>query len=110
LQEVLSNIGGNVLGLQIPSVIPQGCLPAIWQQTYLSNFINVLATGYGNGVGDSAFVPTTTVFSLIDEVVEPQGASGFEAASSYLNNASNIFIQGNGGYPLITSVLVNDLL
>lgn len=39
----------------------------------------------------------TTVFGLTDEVVEFQGVTGFENASGYLLNASNISIQGNGG-------------
>jgi hypothetical protein len=69
----------------------------------------VLATDYGNGAGDSAFVLTTTVFSLTDEIVEPQGATGFEAASGYLKNASNILIQGNGGCPLVASTLISGL-
>lgn len=66
-------------------------------------------TDYGNGAGDSAFVPTTTVFSFTDEIVQPQGITGFEAASGYMKNASNIFIQGNGGCPLVTSTLISGL-
>jgi len=108
-EEVLSNLGGNLLNLHLLAVIPQGCLPSIWQQVYFSNFVNVLATDYGNGVGDSAFVPTTTVFSLTDEVVEPQGATGFESASGYLKNASNILIQGNGGCPIVEPTVLSGL-
>jgi hypothetical protein len=46
---------------------------------------------------------------LTDEVVEPQGATGFEAASGYFKNASNIFIQGNGGCPIVTSTAISGL-
>lgn len=109
LEEVLSNVGGNLLDLHLPTVLPQGCLPSIWQQTYSSNFAKTLATDYGNGAGDSAFVPTTTVFSITDEVVQPQGATGFEDASGYLKNASNILIQGNGGCPIVASTLISGL-
>ncbi|CZR66128.1 uncharacterized protein PAC_16029 [Phialocephala subalpina] len=73
------------------------------------NFATTLATDYGNVAGNSAFVPTTTVFSLTDEVVKPQGATGFENASGYLLNASNIYIQGNGGCPVAPAVLVDRL-
>lgn len=109
LEEILANYGGNLLNLQIPSTIPQGCLAAVWQQNYFSNFVNTLATNYGNGAGDVAFVPTTTVFSLLDEVVQPQGATGFENASGFLKNASNIFIQGNGGCSLLNATLTAGL-
>lgn len=111
LGEVLTNYGGNLGNLEIPSIIPQGCLPAIWQQVYFSNFVNTLATDYGKGAGDTAFVPTTTVFSLTDEIVEPQGATGFESASGYLKGslASNIYIQGNGGCSVIGTTLTDGL-
>lgn len=111
LNEVLSNYADNLANLELPTVIPQGCLPSIWQQVYFSNFVNVLATDYGMGAGDTAFVPTTTVFSLTDEVVEPQGATGFESASGYLKGemASNILIQGNGGCPVVASTVISGL-
>lgn len=109
LAEVLAN-GQNLLTL-MPAVLPQGCLPAIWQQVYFSNFVNTLAQDFGNGAGDVAFVPTTTVLSITDEVVQPQGATGFENASGFLKgvNASNIFIQGNGGCPIVPAVLISGL-
>lgn len=109
LQSILANYAGNILNLQVPSVIPSGCLPSVWQQTYFSNFVNTLATDYGNGAGDVAFVPSTTVFSITDEVVQPQGATGFENASGFLKNASNIFIQGNGGCSFVNATLTAGL-
>ncbi|KAH7382078.1 hypothetical protein BKA64DRAFT_583833 [Cadophora sp. MPI-SDFR-AT-0126] len=44
------------------------CSPAIWQQKRNSNFT---ATLMSNG-GDSAYVPTTSIYSSTDEVVQPQ--------------------------------------
>lgn len=44
------------------------CAPAIWQQKRNSNFTTTLLS---NG-GDSAYVPTTSIYSSTDEVVQPQ--------------------------------------
>ncbi|PVH74676.1 alpha/beta-hydrolase [Cadophora sp. DSE1049] len=44
------------------------CSPAIWQQKRNSNFTTTLMS---NG-GDSAYVPTTSIYSRTDEVVQPQ--------------------------------------
>ncbi|KAK6600240.1 hypothetical protein H4I96_07566 [Botrytis cinerea] len=68
------------------------CTPSVLQQQYQSNFVNQLRSNNG----DSAYVPTTTVYSLTDEIVQPQIGT---AASGFLNDArgvgaSNTFLQG----------------
>jgi hypothetical protein len=52
-----------------------GCPPALLQQNYTSNFVETLRS-HG---GDSAYVPTTTIFSTTDQVVMPQ--EGFNASA-----------------------------
>ena len=71
------------------SIIPTGCLPSVSQQQYYSNLIKALRAN--NGARN--FVPTTSVYSLTDEVVQPQGATGDQNASGYVDGGSDILIQ-----------------
>jgi hypothetical protein len=79
---------GSTLYLPCPGFPSPLCTPAMKQQGYASTLI---ATLRANG-GDSAYVPTTTLYSDFDEVVEPQSGTG---ATSYLSNAHGAGVTNN---------------
>lgn len=73
---------GTVFANALCAALP--CDPSVLQQEYTSNFITTLRS---NG-GDSAYVPTTNVFSgFFDEIVEPQQ---IPIASGELNDARSV--------------------
>ncbi|GAO47542.1 alpha/beta-hydrolase [Saitoella complicata NRRL Y-17804] len=89
------------------------CDPAIIQQEYSSKFVQTLR----EGGGDSAYVPTTTLYSIYDEIVQP--TSGTDA-SAYLKSsgfaqASNNEVQSlcpgrpAGGFYTHEGVLYNPI-
>nr|POE87436.1 isoform 2 of meiotic recombination protein spo11 [Quercus suber] len=71
--------------LLCPGFTTPGCTPAIAQQNYNSTFIRTLR----NNGGDSAFVPTTNIYTIFDEIVEDPNASGA------LNDARGVGVTNN---------------
>ena len=83
------DIHGTVLAYALCPGFPQiPCDPAILQQTYNSNFITTLRA---NG-GDSAYVPTTSIYSITDEIVQPQSNPN---ASAFYNDARAVGVTNN---------------
>ncbi|KAI1080593.1 hypothetical protein F5B20DRAFT_539846 [Whalleya microplaca] len=96
---------------EILGLVPQP--PAWLQATYDSAFVAALRAGGG----DSAFVPTTVVYSATDQVVQPQRGPG---ASSPLADAWGVGVSNNliqdvcpgwpaGGFYTHEGMLVNPL-
>jgi hypothetical protein len=80
---ISGDFNGSVLTLPCPGFPTITCTPAIIQQAATLSFIAAIRT---NG-GDSAYVPTTSVYSGIDEVVEPQMGTG---ASAYIKDERKV--------------------
>ncbi|KAI7040771.1 alpha/beta-hydrolase [Hortaea werneckii] len=81
---ISSDHHGTILAqLLCPGFETPDCTPAIAQQNYNSTFI---ATLRNNG-GDSAYVPTTNIYSIFDEIVQPQQDPN---ASGSLNDARGV--------------------
>ena len=90
-RSVVSNfipISGDLHGTQLAYFICPGfprnpCPPSVIQQEYNSRFIATLR----NAGGSSAYVPTTSVYSAFDEIVQPQEGAG---ASAYTLDAGKV--------------------
>ncbi|KAF2763850.1 alpha/beta-hydrolase [Teratosphaeria nubilosa] len=101
--------------LLCPGYATLGCTPAIAQQNYNSTFIRTLR----NTGGDSAFVPTTNVYSIFDQIVEPQqnpDASGSlgdardeGVSNTELQTACTAVLPGGESYNTHEGVLYNAL-
>ncbi|KAH7031463.1 uncharacterized protein B0I36DRAFT_363152 [Microdochium trichocladiopsis] len=68
--------GSAIIEAMCPSLGLLSCTPSLSQQTYTSNFIQSFRQRSA-----AAFVPTTTIYTATDEIVQPQHGTG---ASGYL--------------------------
>jgi hypothetical protein len=81
---------GSTLAYNVCPIFPKlPCAPAIAQQVYESNFITTLRK---NG-GDSAYMPTTVIYSLTDTFAQPK--FGGTLATSYLLDERNVGVTNN---------------
>ncbi|KAI5362765.1 putative alpha/Beta hydrolase [Septoria linicola] len=106
---------GTILAeLLCPGFPTPGCTPAVAQQNYNSTFINTLR----NNGGDAAYVPTTNIYSIFDEVVQPQqdpNASGAlrsgaaQSSNTELQNVCTALLPGGAPNNNHEGVLYNSL-
>ena len=84
---------GTIFGYALDAV-PFGIAPSVWQQSTFSAFLTALR----NAGGLTAKIPTTSIYSITDEIVQPQ-IGGPAIESSYLNGAmaTNVKVQDTCG-------------
>ncbi|KAK0534886.1 hypothetical protein OC834_001733 [Tilletia horrida] len=69
---------------------PLGIAPSIWQQSTLSAYLTALR----NAGGLTAKVPTTSIYSVTDEIVQPQiGGPAIESSYLFGSLATNVKVQ-----------------
>ncbi|KAL2787232.1 hypothetical protein BJX66DRAFT_328028 [Aspergillus keveii] len=80
---------------------PALCVPSIIQQKSSSNFISLFSS---NG-GREAFVPTTTIYSSSDEIVQPQDGTN---ASGYIEDPKAVVLHEGILYNAVAWALIQD--
>lgn len=63
-----------------------GCAPSVHQQSVGSNYLKA----QNNGEGGAALVPTTSIYTIFDEIIQPEIIN----PTSELPGAVNLRIQG----------------
>ncbi|KAI8447483.1 hypothetical protein BY996DRAFT_6420972 [Phakopsora pachyrhizi] len=76
--------------LCMASVVIGGCVPALLQESMLSNYMRAI----NSGEGAYALASSTVIYTMMDEIVIPQ----VPQSASTLEGASNILIQDICGY------------
>lgn len=79
-----------------------GCAPAVWQQKYNSDFI----THFRAAGGANAWVPTTTVYTGTDDVVQPQHGQNASALLGDDRNVGVLNVELQLHCPLLSPALV----
>ncbi|KAF2166108.1 hypothetical protein M409DRAFT_55451 [Zasmidium cellare ATCC 36951] len=101
--------------LLCPGFVTPGSDPAVCQQNYNSTFIRTLR----NNGGDSAYVPTTNIYTIFDEIVEPQqdpnasgallDARGVGVSNTEIQSVCTAFLPGGTLYNSHEGVIYNAL-
>ena len=86
---ISADFHGTLMGyVSCPGTPAPTCTPSLWQQQYNSHFVTTLRS---NG-GDSAYVPTTSVYTATDNVIQPQSGTN---ASAYMQDARHVGVTNN---------------